>query len=244
MKNRMLKNILFLDIETATIVPCFEDLSERMQLLWKKKASQILRRSTVTVEECSEVFNDKAAIYAEYNKIICLSVGYLAQDEDGMTLKIKSYSGDNEKQILEEFSGLLNRHYDNIEKYFLCGHNIKEFDCPVLCRKMLIHEIELPKLLRLSRKKSWQVEHLIDTLEMWKFGDYKNYISLDLLATVLNIPSPKLNLDGSLVSSVYWDNKDLKAIRDYCEQDVVTTVSVFLKLIQEKVFDNINFVTA
>ena len=243
MKKGMLKDMLFLDVETASGVQYYTDLPERMQLLWNKKAQRITRNLSLNQEECIQIYDEKAAIYAEFNKIICISVGYLSYDKDEIVLKVKSYFGDNEKELLKEFSSLLNKHYNNLEKYYLCGHNIKEFDCPVICRRMLIHDLELPKLLKLSRKKSWQVGHLFDTLEMWKFGDYKSYISLDLLSAVLNISSPKTNLEGSLVSKVYWEDHDIERIRLYCEQDVVTTVSVFLRLVQEKKFDYVNFVS-
>jgi len=243
MKKGMLKDMLFLDVETASGVRYYTDLPERMQLLWNKKAQKITKNLFLSQEECIQVYDEKAAIFAEFNKIICISVGYLAYDEDEIVLKVKSYFGDNEKEILKEFSSLLKKHYNNLEKYYLCGHNIKEFDCPVICRRMLIHDLELPKLLNLSRKKPWQVGHLIDTLEMWKFGDYKSYISLDLLSAVLDISSTKTNLVGSLVSRVYWEYNDIERIKLYCEQDVVTTVSVFLRLVQEKKFDYVNFVS-
>tara|TARA_B110000444_G_C18819278_1_gene586838 strand:+ start:18 stop:752 length:735 start_codon:yes stop_codon:yes gene_type:complete len=243
MKKGMFRDILFLDVETASGVRHYSDLPERLKLLWNKKAQTITKNLSLNREECIQVYDEKAAIYAEFNKIICISVGYLAYDEDEIVLKVKSYFGDNEKEILKEFSSLLNVHYNNLKKYYLCGHNIKEFDCPVICRRMLIHDLELPKLLNLSRKKSWQVRHLIDTLEMWKFGDYKSYVSLDLLSAVLNISSPKTNLVGSMVSKVYWEENDIERIKLYCEQDVVTTVSVFLRLVQERKFDYVNFVS-
>ncbi len=240
----MLKNTLFLDVETASDKEKFSLLTQRMQLLWKKKARLLAKNADLSDDECIQMYNEKAAIYAEFNKIICISVGYLSYKSNKVTLKIKSYYGDDEKTILSSFSALLNKHYNNLEKYYLCGHNIKEFDCPVICRRMMIHDIELPKLLRLSRKKPWQVGHLVDTLEMWKFGDYKSYISLDLLSAILDIPSPKANLDGARVSNVYWKDGDIESIRAYCEQDVVTTVAVFLRLAQESKFDAVDYVSS
>ncbi len=242
MKNRMLKNMLFLDVETASVVPDYYSLSDRMQSLWRKKAKTISRNELLTDVEVAILFDDRAAIFAEFNKIICISVGYLSYDDEEIILKIKSYYGNDEKIILEDFCSLLEKHYNNVDKYYLCGHNIKEFDCPVICRKLLINNLELPKLLKLSRKKPWQVEHLVDTLELWKFGDYKSYISLDLLSAVLGITSPKSDLDGSMVSKVFWEEGDVERIKHYCEQDVVTTVSVLLRLVQEREFDYVNFV--
>ena len=230
MKKGMFRDILFLDVETASGVRHYSDLPERLKLLWNKKAQTITKDLSLNREECIQVYDEKAAIYAEFNKIICISVGYLAYDEDEIVLKVKSYFGDNEKEILKEFSSLLNVHYNNLKKYYLCGHNIKEFDCPVICRRMLIHDLELPKLLNLSRKKSWQVRHLIDTLEMWKFGDYKSYTSLNLLAALFNIPSPKDDLDGSMIKDVYYLDKNLERIKEYCQKDVTVLASIFLRM--------------
>ena len=242
MRKESIENILFFDVETATAVPHFNNLSNRLKILWTKKAKSITRNNNLTEVECSQCYDDKAAIYAEFNKIICISVGYLDLSDEARVLKVKSFVNHNEKELLQEFKSLLNKHYNNTDKNFLCGHNIKEFDCPVICRRMLIHGIEHPKLLKLSRKKPWHLLHLLDTLDMWKFGDYKSYISLDLLAAILEIPSPKEDIDGSMVSNVYWKDNDLNRIRIYCEEDVVTTAKVFLKLILEDTFDRVKYV--
>jgi len=244
MRTESLKKILFLDIETVSNSASYELLSDRMKELWNVKARSILKNQELTLKECIECYNDKSAIYAEFNRIICISVGYLDYRKDEVLLKVKSFFGDDEKEILLDFKSLLNKHYDNTEKDFLCGHNIKEFDCPVICRRMLVHQIEHPKLLKLSRKKPWHLMHLLDTLEMWKFGDYKNYISLDLLAAVMGVASPKDDINGSMVSSVYWKDNNLERIKDYCQKDVVTTANVFLRMILEKPFDRVKYVTS
>jgi DNA polymerase elongation subunit (family B) len=144
------------------------------------------------------------------------------------SLRLKSFSGE-EKELLEEFNNLLNTHYDRLDDHHLCGHNIKEFDVPFLCRRSVIHGLDLPRLLNISGKKPWQVSHLLDTMELWRFGDYKNYTSLALLAGTLGIPSPKDDIDGSMVGHVYWQEDDIERIITYCEKDVITVAQVVMK---------------
>ncbi|PID87842.1 MAG: 3'-5' exonuclease [Bacteroidia bacterium] len=211
--------ILFLDIETVTGESTFDRLSERMQNLWKKKAAPLTRDA----EEDPETLYNRAAIYAEFGKIVCISVGFLAKDR---TLRLKSFCGKNEKKILTEFSLLLNTHYNDDQKY-LCAHNGKEFDYPYIARRMLINGIPLPRLLNISGKKPWEVRHL-DTMEMWKFGDFKSYTSLELLTEIFGIPSPKTDIDGSQVSEIFWQQSDLKRITSYCEKDVTAVVQLYL----------------
>lgn len=242
MKKKSIRNILFLDIETATNTPTYDDLSEPMQRQWRKKAYKINNVAYIKTDEVREEYLASAAIFAEFNKIICISVGYLDDQGDKYTLKIKSFAGDDETKVLEGFCKLLDKHFDNPDKHFLCGHNIKEFDCPVICRRLTIHGMSLPKLLRIRGKKPWQVGHLLDTLQMWKFGDYKSYVSLELLATALGFDSPKSDIDGSMVSILYWEENRLDDIVTYCQKDVVATVQVFLKLIQQKQFEQVKYI--
>ena len=244
MRKNALKNVLFLDVETVSGKANFDDLSDRMKDHWMKKARIITSNKELKERECAECYDSKSAIFAEFNKIICISVGYLDYGKEQTVLKVKSFAGHDERALLLDFQKLLNKHYRDSDKYYLCGHNIKEFDCPVICRRMLVHQIEHPKLLKLSRRKPWELRHLLDTLEMWKFGDYKSYISLDLLAALLEISSPKEDIDGSMVSQVYWEENDLERIKNYCQEDVVTTASVFLKLILVDSFDRVKYVSS
>jgi len=243
MNRNALKNILFLDVETVSGKSKFEELPERIKDHWKSKAKIITSNKELTEDECIVCYHDKSAIYAEFNKIVCISVAYLDFGKNEVVLKIKSFADHDEKELLKDFRKLISKHYNDPDKYYLCGHNIKEFDCPIICRRMLVNGIEHPKLLKLSRKKPWQLKHLLDTLEMWKFGDYKSYISLDLLAALMEIPSPKEDINGSMVSNVYWKENDLDRIVNYCQQDVVTTAQVFLKLILKESFDRVKYVT-
>jgi uncharacterized protein YprB with RNaseH-like and TPR domain len=169
----------------------------------------------------------RAGIYAEFGKIVCISCGCLQGNADDKKIVIKSYFGDDEKKLLMDFAHML-QGWSNSPDKFLCAHNGKEFDYPYLCRRMVINGIEIPEALKISGRKPWEVRHL-DTMEMWKFGDYKSYTSLKLLAKVLGIPSPKDDIDGSMVNSVYWTDKDLERIVEYCQKDVITLAQVLLR---------------
>jgi 3'-5' exonuclease len=227
----ILKKCLFIDIETVPATQQFDEMTMEMQDLWIKK-SKSLNRDTAEnqLSTPEESFQNRAGIYAEFAKIVCISAGYLIF-KDGVAEKarIKSFAGDDEKQLIQEFADLLIEHYNNPERDFICGHNIKEFDIPFLCRRMVIHGIRFPALLDISGKKPWQTVHLLDTMDMWRFGDYKNYTSLLLLSATLGIPSPKDDMDGSMVGKAYWHESGLKKIITYCEKDVMTVMQIMLK---------------
>ncbi|MCB9256227.1 MAG: 3'-5' exonuclease [Chitinophagales bacterium] len=214
--NTPLNRILFFDLETASEWQTLDNAPEDIQKLWKRK-HEFIKKSEL--EEESSSYENAAAIYAEFGKIICISCGILQNE----TLRIKSYSSNNEKELLEQFSQVLSK--NNLQ---LCGHNIKEFDVPYLCRRMLVHGIPLPACINVAGKKPWELD-FIDTLQLWKFGDYKAYTSLNLLTEIFNIPSPKDDIDGSMVNQVYWKEKDLKRIVDYCVKDVVSVVRLVQK---------------
>jgi len=218
------ENILFLDIETTATEHEYSELNDRLKELWAKKTNWLAQKEGKTAEELYE----KAGIWAEFGKVVCISVGVIKSKNDNHLLRIKSFYGHNEKALLENFAFLLNTHYYK-DKHHLCGHNGKEFDFPYIARRMLINEIKIPRILATSGKKPWEVNHL-DTMEMWKFGDRKHYTSLDLLATLFNIPSPKDGIDGSLVNKIYWEENDLQKIADYCQKDVITVCKLFQKL--------------
>ena len=226
LENINLENILFLDIETVPAVSSFEELSERMQKLWEHKAERLRKTETETAAELYR----RAGIYSEFGKIICISVGYLHHNE----FRIKSFSNHDEKQLLLDFSLLLNTHFNKPEQ-LLCAHNGREFDFPYISRRMVIHGIKLPALLDLGGKKPWEVNHL-DTMELWKFGDFKNYTSLELLAAIFDIPTPKDDIDGSMVAKVYYEEQDLPRIVTYCNKDVLTIFQIFRKYRGEGLF--------
>lgn len=230
-KKKNLKDILFVDIETVSEYATYHELRPEMQSLWARKAQRIDRAADHSDEEhWAASYTDRAGIFAEFAKVACITVGYLVKPStDGPALRIKTFGGHHEAAVLRAFAELLDRHFDNPDQYYLCGHNVKEFDVPFLCRRMVIHGLHLPRMLNISGKKPWQVGHLLDTMELWRFGDYKNYTSLALLAATLHIKSPKDDIDGSQVGNVYWVDQDLPRIVHYCEKDVVTVAQIVMR---------------
>jgi 3'-5' exonuclease len=219
-----LQNILFLDIETAAQYPSFDQLPEEWKELWVRKSNSLIRdRPTETAESVY----DMAGLYAEFGKVICISCGIISKNKEDRRLLLKSFYASDEREVLLAFCEMVSRWGAGGDK-FLCAHNGKEFDYPYLCRRLIIHGIQLPALLDPTGRKRWELPHL-DTLEWWKFGEYKNFTSLHLLSLVLGIPSPKDDIDGSMVNGIYWKEKDLARIAQYCQKDVVTLAQVYLK---------------
>ncbi|QCX36996.1 3'-5' exonuclease [Aureibaculum algae] len=216
-----LENILFLDIETVPEVATFAELSDLKKELFAKK-TEYQRKNEISVED----FYDRAGIWAEFGKIICISVGYFVDLDGNRNFRLTSFSGD-EKQLLIDFKQLLDNHF-NKDHHLLCAHNGKEFDFPYIARRMIINSVPLPSKLNLFGKKPWEVAHL-DTLELWKFGDYKHYTSLNLLTNILGIPSPKQDIDGSQVANVFYEEHDLDRIVKYCERDTLAVAQLLLR---------------
>ena len=220
-----LDNILFLDIETVPQEEYFNSLDDEMKSLWEHK-TQYQRKEEFTAEE----FYDRAGIWAEFGKIVCISVGYFVVKGDIRNFRVTSFFGE-EKKILLDFNNLLGNHFDG-SQHILCGHNAKEFDFPFIARRMIINQVSIPNKLNLFGKKPWEIAHL-DTLELWKFGDYKHFTSLKLLTKILGIPSPKGDIDGSQVGHVFYVEKDIDRIVTYCEKDVIAVAQVFLRFRKE-----------
>jgi predicted PolB exonuclease-like 3'-5' exonuclease len=212
-----IEHILFIDIETAPIHYTYKELSQSEKELWDKKW-MYLKDAT------SEQHYAKAGIYAEFAKVVCIGLGYISEGK----FRTKAIAGDDEKEILVEFSKLLQKHF-NTKDHFLCAHNGKEFDFPFLCRRLLVNKLPLPKLLQIQGFKPWEVKH-IDTMEMWRFGDIKNFTSLNLLAHIFNIPSPKDDIDGSQIAKVFYEEKNIERIKEYCMKDVVTLARIYQSL--------------
>ncbi len=223
----VLENILFLDIETVPEVENFNDLDDEMKQLFEHK-TQYQRKEDFT----AEAFYDRAGIWAEFGKIVCISVGYFIIKGDIRNFRVTSFWGD-EKKILTDFANLLNNHY-NQPQHVLCGHNAKEFDFPYIARRMIINNIDIPAKLNLFGKKPWEIAHL-DTMELWKFGDYKHYSSVKLLTKILGIPCPKGDIDGSQVAEVFYIQKDIDRIVTYCEKDTIAVAQIFLRLRREDI---------
>ena len=223
LKNVNYSKILFFDIETVPQTFDYNELDERGQGLWDRKTRFIQERENLNAEEVYE----KAGIYAEFGKVVCISLGFVLQKEGETQIRIKSIANEDEINLLQEFLDLLNSYY-NSPDFLFCAHNGKEFDIPFLCRRILINNLKIPYMLNVSGKKPWEIKHL-DTMELWKFGDFKNYTSLDLLTYIFKISTPKDDMDGSQVAKVFYQDKDLDRIIHYCEKDVVATIQLFRK---------------
>lgn len=224
-----LEHILFLDIETVPQYVTYNELDETSKVLWEQK-TQYQRKENYSPEE----FYDRAGIWAEFGKIICISVGFFKLKGELRNFRVTSFHGE-EIAILKEFKTLLETHF-NKPQHLLCAHNGKEFDFPYIARRMIIHGIDLPAKLNLFGKKPWEVPHL-DTMELWKFGDYKTFTSLKLMAYVLGVPSPKDDIDGSQVRDVYYEEKDLDRIIAYCEKDTITVAQILLRMRNESLLN-------
>ena len=214
-----IEKVLFLDIETVPQYATYDELPERLKEFWDHKATKIKVNETDT----PDMVYERAGIYSEFGKIICISVGFIHNDK----LRIKSFAGDDEAQLLRDFATMLENNF-NKTGTLLCAHNGKEFDFPYIARRMLIHSISLPFLLDIAGKKPWEVPYL-DTMELWKFGDYKNYTSLALLTAIFDIPSPKDDINGSQVGEYYWVRNELPRIVIYCQKDVVAIAQLMLR---------------
>jgi predicted PolB exonuclease-like 3'-5' exonuclease len=218
-----LKDILFLDIETVRVVDQYASLNERLKTQWVRKANFFKREEGQTDED---LFQDRAGIYAEFGKIIVIGIGKYTEQNGVLGLRTRYFADHDEKKLLTAFS-------DTLEKMGpatkLCAHNGKEFDFPYICRRSLVNGLPIPGVLNVSGKKPWEVSHL-DTMEMWKFGDYKHYTSLDLLAAIFDIPTSKGIMDGSMVSEVYHQQGNLNKIAEYCVGDVVAVAQLYLRL--------------
>lgn len=215
--------ILFLDIETVSQKANFQQLDEHWQYLWADK-TKFQRKEEISA---ADFYEERAGILAEFGKIICISCGFFVEKGNSFEFRVRSFYGDDEHKLLNEFAALINHNF--YKDFLLCAHNGKEFDFPYVSRRMVIQGISLPRMLNTAGAKPWEIPHL-DTMEMWKFGDYKHYTSIKLLAAIFNIPTPKDDIDGSMVGTVYWKENNLERIVNYCEKDTITVARVFLKM--------------
>lgn len=219
-----IESILFIDIETVPQSSEFDNLPDNFKKLWEKKSSNFREGE----QSAAEAYI-RAGIYAEFGKIICISVGNIYQRLGESRCRVKSYASHDEKILLFEFVNML-ENFSKRGPFKLCAHNGQEFDYPYIARRCLINSVPIPKILDISGAKPWDIkETLLDTMQLWKFGDYKNYTSLELLCAVFNIPTPKDDIDGSQVADVYWIENDLDRIARYCEKDVFALSQLFLR---------------
>lgn len=231
LKHVKLEKVLTLDIETVPMTGKYDQLGDPFKKLWDKKAKYIAQNPDDTPEKLFP----RAGIYAEFGKVICISFGIFkpikgSRDKTNhYQFRVKSFSGHEERKTLIHFIQLLNEYFNNTQ-YFLCAHNGKEFDFPYLSRRMMVHGFQLPTLLDNSGKKPWETPYLLDTMQMWKFGDYKHFTSLDLLTALFGIPTPKNDITGEDIYRVYYEEDNLKRIQEYCQKDVIATARLLMKL--------------
>ena len=239
LKDLNIEEVLFIDIETVPIAPEFGKLTENWQKLWNHKM-----KFQIDEGQLAEELYDRAGIYAEFGKIICISAGYVVQKHGELFFRVKSFYDEDEKVLIQNFFNALER-FTRAGKHKLCAHNGQEFDFPYIARRAIVHGIDLPKILDIAGAKPWEIkDQLIDTLQLWKFGDYKHYTSLSLLCELFNIPTPKDDIDGSQVAKVYWEDNDLDRIIRYCEKDTLAVANLILKYKGDKIipFENLEVV--
>lgn len=224
MQHILTQNLLFIDIETVSEKATYQNLTENWQELWTEKTQRILPSENTV----AEFYEQRAGVMAEFAKVICISIGYFKYEGEVMQLRIKSFYADEEKKVLQDFIATLNQMEIQNNKWCFAGHNIKEFDIPFLCRRLLINGMPIPEYIDFQNMKPWET-NCIDTFQYWRFGDYKNYTSLKLLAAALGIASPKDDIDGSQVGEVYWKENDLQRIVTYCQKDIITTANILLR---------------
>ncbi len=241
MNTTSLNKYFVIDIETVPQSPDYTMLSNEWQRRWLQKIAKTIPES-ISPEDS---YQQRAGILAEFGKIVCISIGCFHEDRNGeLTFLIKSIYGDNEKVLLQSFLKASDKFCERKNGFLFAGHNIREFDVPYICRRLLINGLTLPHYLCLNDKKPWEVE-MFDTLHWWRFGDYKNYISLDLLAGVMDVPTSKTDIDGSMVQHVYYKEKNLPRIAEYCQRDVEVVANLLLRFNNKPLLkqDNIRVVT-
>lgn len=230
LQNVNIEEVLFLDIETAPLAPEYNGLDEKWKQLWERKMQY-----QINDDEPAEVLYNRAGIYAEFGRIICISVGYVFQKQGEFYFRVKSFYEEDEKKLIQNFFHALEA-FSRKGKRRLCAHNGQEFDFPYIARRALVNNVPLPKILDIAGAKPWEVrDQLIDTLQLWKFGDYKHYTSLSLLCELFNIPTPKDDIDGSQVARIYWEENDLDRIVRYCEKDTLAVANLMLKYKGDKI---------
>ncbi len=229
MYNIRTEDLIVIDIETAPCFPAFENMPEIWQNLWDEK-TQKARPEEITA---SQFYPLRAGVMAEFAKIVCISIGYFIKEQN-LKLRIKSFYGDDEKKILQDFLATVTKIESFNNKWCFAGHNIKEFDIPFICRRLVINSMRIPPYLDFQNMKPWET-NIVDTFQYWRFGDYKHYTSLKLLAAAMGVPSPKDDIDGSMVGELYWSGTEeerkisMKRIAVYCQKDVVTTANIILR---------------
>ena len=229
MQNIKTEDLIVIDIETASVSASFNLLEEKWQELWEEKTIRILPEG-ITAQE---FYPQRAGVMAEFSKIVCISIGYFIREQH-LKIRVKSFYGDDEKKILDDFLQTVSKIESFNNNWCFAGHNIKEFDIPFICRRLLVNNMRIPPYLDFQNMKPWET-NIVDTFQYWRFGDYKNFTSLKLLAAAMGVPSSKNDIDGSMVAELYHTGNaqekeiNMKRIATYCQKDVVTTANIILR---------------
>lgn len=218
-----LSDLLIIDIETVPAEKTYDHLNQQWKALFTDKAT----KTVPFLENPAEIYQKRGGIWAEFGKIVCIGIGIFRWvDPVGWELDLFSFAGHEEVEILRNFAVFCEKQANNQPGFGFAGHNIREFDLPFIGRRMLINGVPLPISLQLQNKKPWELSHHFDTMAYWKFGDYKSYISLELLANVLGIDTPKQGISGADVQHLYYEQNNLPAIVAYCKKDVIATARI------------------
>lgn len=234
------EDLIVIDIETAPVAPNFDALDATWQQLWEEKIQYILPEEMTAVE----FYPKRAGIMAEFARIVCISMAYFNKEQH-LRLRVKSFYGFEEKEILQNFLTTINKIEAHNSRWCFAGHNIREFDIPFICRRLIINHFPIPRYLDFQNMKPWET-NIVDTFQYWRFGDYKNYTSLKLLAAAMGIPSPKDDIDGSMVGGLFWNGTEeersanLERIATYCQKDVITTANIFLRFKNLSLLENMD----
>jgi hypothetical protein len=225
------EDVLYLDIETVPQYSAYEKMPELLRKFWDKKSESFRG------EESPDEVYGRAGIYAEFGRIICISAGVITQKRGERVYRVKSFYGEDERKLILSFNDMLDR-FVSYPGRCLCAHNGQEFDYPFIARRTLINGLRLPNILNMAGLKPWEMkEKLLDTMQLWKFGDYRSYTSLGLMCTVFNIPTPKDDIDGSQVARVYYEEGDLERIARYCEKDTLAVGHLLLRFRGEPIIE-------
>ena len=229
MQNIKTEDLIVIDIETASVSASFNLLEEKWQELWGEKTVRILPEGITP----GEFYLQRAGVMAEFSKIVCISIGYFIREQH-LKIRVKSFYGDDEKKILTDFLQTVSKIESFNNNWCFAGHNIKEFDIPFICRRLLVNNMRIPPYLDFQNMKPWET-NIVDTFQYWRFGDYKNFTSLKLLAAAMGVPSSKDDIDGSMVGELYHSGDieertiNMKRIAAYCQKDIVTTANIILR---------------
>lgn len=229
MQNIKTEDLIVIDIETASLSASFNLMEGKWQELWEEKTIRILPEGLTA----GEFYPQRAGVMAEFSKIVCISIGYFIREQH-LKIRVKSFYGDDEKKILADFLQTISKIESFNNNWCFAGHNIKEFDIPFICRRLLVNNMRIPPYLDFQNMKPWET-NIVDTFQYWRFGDYKNFTSLKLLAAAMGVPSSKDDIDGSMVGELYHSGNaeekeiNMKRIAVYCQKDVVTTANIILR---------------